>query len=140
MAEELFGASADELREIDVNNEESDDEDDDDEIDFNLVTKKVLNHSIDELIEAESLLKTSDDPKINWETNSCDIIEALEMEKAESDEEKEDATDDYSTDILISSFPTALNHVIYLNQFLMRLYQCGTRLIESGKQTRERIC
>ena len=55
-AEELFGGTADELREIDVNNEESDDDDDDDEIDFNLNANKVLNHSIDELIEAESLL------------------------------------------------------------------------------------
>ena len=81
MAEELFGATADELREIDVNNEESDDEDDDDETDFNLVTKKVLNHSIDELIEAESLLKTSDDPKINWETNSAILLKPLKRKK-----------------------------------------------------------
>ena len=56
LAEELLGATVDELRETDVNNEESDDEDDDNEIDFNLNAKKVLNHSIDELIEAESLL------------------------------------------------------------------------------------
>ena len=120
LAEELFGAAVDKLREIDANNEESDDDDDDDEIDFNLVAKKVLNHSIDELIEAESLLKTSDDAEINWEANACDIIEALEeKEKAESEEEREDATDDYSTDTVISSFPTALNHVIYLKQFLI---------------------
>ena len=72
------------------------------------------------MIEAESLLKTSDDAEINWEANACDIIEALdEKEKAESEEEREDATDDYSTDTVISSFPTALNHVIYLKQFLM---------------------
>ena len=82
--------------------------------------KKVLNHSIDELIKAESLLKTSDNAEINWEANTCDIVEVLdEKEKAESEEEREDATDDYSTDTLISSFPTALNHVIYLKQFLM---------------------
>ena len=56
LAEKLFASTVDELREIDVNNEESDDEDDDDKIDFNLNAKKVLNHSIDELIEAESLL------------------------------------------------------------------------------------
>ena len=120
LAEELFGATVDELRETDANNEESDDDDDDDKIDFNFVAKKVLNHSIDELIEAESLLKTSDDAKTKWEGNECDIIEALEeKEKAESEEEREDATDDYSTDTVISSFPTALNHVIYLKQFLM---------------------
>ena len=72
------------------------------------------------MIEAESLLKTSDDAEINWEANTCDIVEVLdEKEKAESEEEREDATDDYSTDTLISSFPTALNHVIYLKQFLM---------------------
>ena len=72
------------------------------------------------MIEAESLLKTSDDAKTKWEGNECDIIEALEeKEKAESEEEREDATDDYSTDTVISSFPTALNHVIYLKQFLM---------------------
>ena len=65
-------------------------------------------------------MKTSDDAKINWGANACDIIEALdEKEKAESEEEREDATDDYSTDTLISSFPTALNHVIYQKQFLM---------------------
>ena len=117
MAEELFGATVDELHEIDANNEESDN---DDQIDFNLVVKKVLNHSINELIKAESLLKTSDDAEINWEANTCDIVEVLdEKEKAESEEEREDATDDYSTDTLISSFPTALNHVIYLKQFLM---------------------
>ena len=58
------------------------------------------------MIEAESLLKTSDDPEINWEAK-------------ESEEEKEDPTNDYSTDTVISSFPTALNHVIYLKQFLM---------------------
>ena len=120
LAEELFGATVEELREIDANNEESDDDDADDEIDFNVAAKKVLNHSIDELIEAESLLKTSDDAEINWEANACDIIEALEeKEKAESEEEREDATDDYSTDTVISSFPTALNHVIYLKQFLI---------------------
>ena len=66
------------------------------------------------MIEAESLLKTSDDAKTKWEGNECDIIEALEeKEKAES-EEREDATDDYSTDTLISSFPTVLYHVICL--------------------------
>ena len=81
--------------------------------------KKVLNHSIDELIEEESLLKTSDDAEINWETNACDIETLEEKEKAEPGEEKEDPTDDYSTDTVISSFLTALNHVIYLKQFLV---------------------
>ena len=120
LAEELFGATVDELREIDANNEEDDNDDDDDEIDFNIVAKKVLNHSIDELIEAENLLKTSDDVEINWEANACDIIEVLEeKEKAESEEEGEDATDGYSTDPLISNFPTALNHITYIKQFLM---------------------
>ena len=120
LAEKLFASTVDELREIDVNNEESDDDDDDDEIDFNLVAKKVLNHSFNELLKAESLLKTGDDAKINWEANACDIIEALnEKEKAESEEEREDATDYYSTDTVISSFSTALNHVIYPKQFLM---------------------
>ena len=119
LAEELFGVTVDELREIDASNEESDNGDDDDyEIDFNLVAKKVLNHSVDELIQAESLLKTSDDAEIIWEANACDIIEALEeKEKAKSEEEREHATDDYSTDPLIPSFPTALNHVTYLKQF-----------------------
>ena len=77
--------------------------------------KKVLNHSIDELIKTESLLKTSDIAKINWDVNACDIIEALEeKKKAELEEEREDATSDYSMVAVISSFPTALNHVIYL--------------------------
>ena len=70
LTEELFGAIVDELREIDANNEETDDDEDDDEIDFNLVAKKVLNHSMDELIKAESLLKTSGDAEINWEANA----------------------------------------------------------------------
>ena len=48
LAGELFGTTVEELRVIDANNQESDD---DDEIDFNLVAKKVLNHSIDQLIE-----------------------------------------------------------------------------------------
>ena len=88
-----------ELREIDANNEESGDDDDGDKIDFNLVAMKVLSHSMDELIVTESLVKTSDDAEINWEPNACDIIEALdEKEKAESEEEREDATNDYSTD------------------------------------------
>ena len=136
LAEELFDATVDELRETDVNNEENDD-DDDDKISFNLVAKKVLNHSINELIEAESLLKTSDDAEINWEANVCDIIEALEeKEKVESEKERVDATDDYSTDTVISSFPTALNHVIYLKQFLMNKGYTdvvGDLLIRSGK-------
>ena len=47
-------------------------------------------------------------------------FEALEeKEKAESAEERGDATDDYSTDTLISSSLTALNHFIYLKQFLV---------------------
>ena len=70
MAEELFGTTVEELCEIDAKNEESDDDDDDNEIDFNLVAKKVLNDSINELIEAESLLKTTDDAKINWDANT----------------------------------------------------------------------
>ena len=71
------------------------------------------------MIKAESLPKTSDDAEINWGANACDINEALEQkEKAESEEEKEDATNDFSMGILISSFPTNLNHVIYLKQFL----------------------
>ena len=69
MAEELFGTTVEELCEIDAKNEESDD-DDDNEIDFNLVAKKVLNDSVNELIEAESLLKTTDDAKINWDANT----------------------------------------------------------------------
>ena len=82
--------------------------------------KKVLNHSIDELIEVESLLKTSDDAEINWEGNACDIIETLkEKEKTQSGEGKQDATDKYSTNAVTSNFPTALNHVTYLKQFLM---------------------
>ena len=110
----MFGTTVDELCEIDANNEESNDVDDEDEIDFNLVVKKVLNYSIYELIKAESLLKTSDDAEINWEANTCDITEALEeKEKAESKEEREYATNNYSTNTLISSFPTTLNHVIY---------------------------
>ena len=83
VAEELFGTILDELCEINANNEESDDDNDDNEINFNLVVKKVLNHSINELIEAESWLKTSDNAEINWEKNACNIIEALEeKEKA----------------------------------------------------------
>ena len=59
------------------------------------------------MIEAESLLKTSDDAEINWEANACDIIEALEeKEKAVSEEEREDATDDYSMDTNIK-FPNS---------------------------------
>ena len=69
LAEELFGTTVEELCEIDAKNEESDD-DDDNEIDFNLVAKKVLNDSVNELIEAESLLKTTDDAKINWDANT----------------------------------------------------------------------
>ena len=39
------------------------------------------------MIEAESLLKISDDAEINWEANAWDIIEALkEKEKAQSEE------------------------------------------------------
>ena len=63
----------------------------------------------------QKVCQTCDDAKINWEANACDIIEALnEKEKAESEEEREDATDYYSTDTVISSFSTTLNHVIYL--------------------------
>ena len=40
LAEELFGATVDELREIDANNEESDNDDDDHQIDFILVAKR----------------------------------------------------------------------------------------------------
>ena len=40
MAEELFGATVDELVKIDANNEESDDDGDDDKIDFNLVAPR----------------------------------------------------------------------------------------------------
>ena len=72
------------------------------------------------LIEAESSLETSDDARINWEVNTCDITEALEeKEKTESEEEREDVTDDYSADTLKLNFPTALNHVTYLKQFLI---------------------
>ena len=40
LAEEVFGATVDELREIDANNEESDNDDDDHQIDFILVAKR----------------------------------------------------------------------------------------------------
>ena len=46
LAEEMFGTTVGELHEIDANNEESDDEDDNNKIDFNLVAKKVFNHSM----------------------------------------------------------------------------------------------
>ena len=42
LAEELLGATVDELCEIDAYNEESNGDDDDDEINFNLVAKKAL--------------------------------------------------------------------------------------------------
>ena len=59
---------------------------------------RVFNHSIHEIIGAKSLLKTSDDAEINWEINTCDIIEDLEeKEKAESEEEREDVINQYST-------------------------------------------
>ena len=120
MAEELFHATVDELCEIDANNEESDDDNDSNKIDSNVVVKKVLNHSINELTEAENLLETSDNTKIDWQANACDLFDALEeKKKAESKEEREDFTDDYSMDTLILSFPKALNHVTYLKQFLM---------------------
>ena len=51
LAEELFGTTVDELRETDANDEESDDDDVDEEIGFNLVAKKVVNHSISELVD-----------------------------------------------------------------------------------------
>ena len=105
------GRTVDELREADANNEESDDDHDGDKIDFNLVAKNVLNHAIDELIEAESLLKASDNAKINWEANSMILFKPLKKtKKAESEEEREDATNDYSTDTLMLSFLSALNH------------------------------
>ena len=81
---------------------------------------RVFNHSIHEFIGVKSLLKTSDDAEINWEINTCDTIEDLEeKEKAESEEEREDVTNQYSTDAPISNFPTVLNHVTHLKQFLM---------------------
>ena len=82
MAEELFGTTADELHEIDAKNEESDDDDDDDdddEIDFNLVAKKVLNDSIDELIEG--LLKTTDDAKITEKPTHVILLKLMEKRK-----------------------------------------------------------
>ena len=51
LAEELFGATVDELHQIDGNNEENDDGNDNNEIYFIIVAKKVLNHSIDEFID-----------------------------------------------------------------------------------------
>ena len=67
LAEEVFGTTVDELHEIDANNEENDDGDDDEEIGSNLVAKKVVNHSIKELIEAESLLQASGKEKLGKE-------------------------------------------------------------------------
>ena len=52
-------------------------------------SQNVFNYSIDELTEAECLLETSNDTEINWEPNTCEIIEALEeKEKTESEEER----------------------------------------------------
>ena len=110
MAEELSGVTPDELHEIDANNEGSDDEnDDDDEIDFNLVVKKfVITQWVDQS------RKLTEGKWWRWnKPNACDIIEALAEKKKAESEERKDTTNDYPTDILTSSFPTALNHVIY---------------------------
>ena len=119
LVKELFDAIVDELGEIDVNNEESHDDNDNNKMDFHAVPRKVFNYSINELIEAESLLEITDDAKINWEAITFDIIEALEeKEKAESENERGDVTHDYSTNTLILNFATASNRVTYLQQFL----------------------
>ena len=82
--------------------------------------RRVFNHSIHTFITAESLLKTSADAEINWEANRCNIFEALEeKDKRESEEEREEVTEDYSTDAPILNFPKALNHVSRLKEFLM---------------------
>lgn len=52
--------------------------DNNNKIDFNIVAKKVLNHSINLFIDAENLLKASDDAEVNWHANTCDIIENIE--------------------------------------------------------------
>ena len=56
-----------------------------------------FNQSIDELIKAYSLLETSNDTETDWEVNGNYIIEAPEENKiAESKEERDDVTDNYS--------------------------------------------
>ena len=47
------------------------------------------------------------------------LLKALTKEKAESEEGRKDVTGDYSMGTLLLDFPTALNHVTYLKQFLM---------------------
>ena len=103
-----------------MNNKEGADDDDDDDVVVSDVVAKSLGSLTHKFIAAESSLETSADAKLNWEANRYNIIEALEeKEKTESEEEREDFTEDYSNDARISNFLTTLYHVTHLKQFLM---------------------
>ena len=43
---------------------------------------------MNELIEAESLLNTSDDAEINWEGNACDTLKLLKKKKKQNQQKK----------------------------------------------------
>ena len=106
------------MRQIDASNEDSDIEEQDD-IDFDIVAKKVFNHTIDELIEAEKTLETSDETEINWDENACDIVGILEENEKDESEDEDEEMEYESTETPIENVSNALDHVAYLKQFLM---------------------
>ena len=106
LGEKLFGATADEFCEIDGNNEESTDDNDNNFIDFVNWSRKFTRNKW----WCQNKLRS----KHMWYYWS-----PWRKGKTESEEEKEDVTDDYSADTLKLNFPTALNHVTYIKQFLI---------------------
>ena len=89
LAEDLFGATTAELKEITSG---ENDVDDDDGIDFE-IAHEYFGATIEEIIAAESHIVTSNDEPINWNAPAIDLIDSIteieEGSEVESDVEEE---------------------------------------------------
>ena len=74
LAEDLFGATTAELKEITSG---ENDVDDNDGIDFEIAAHEYFGATIEEIIAAESHIVTSNDEPINWNAPVIDLIDSI---------------------------------------------------------------
>ena len=90
LAEDLFGATTAELKQITSG---ENDVDDNDGIDFEIAAHEYFGATIEEIIAAESHIVTSNDKPINWNVPAIDLIDSIteieEGSEVESDVEEE---------------------------------------------------
>ena len=113
LAEDLFGATTAELKEITSG---ENDVDDGDGIDFETAAREYFGATIEEIIAAESHIVTSNDEPINWNAPAIDLIDSI-TEIEESSEVESDVEEEPKNSTTVKNVNDALESATNLKAF-----------------------